>query len=245
MEKDRGKESDSSGIRGLSIALAVIVILAVLVFATISIALPAAHSHTDGSSGYGNSNGGYGMMSGNGGVNSIYTINNTSFNRINSVPSDVLINSTTNTVNVTSGIVTLPIEAAPTWYPRPGDFWLSYGLVNPNISIKQGTTINFIFINMDNITHMPAITTIGPPYSYMFMGSSTMDTGMMGGQSNTNGDLYAVGPMLSGTSSQNQNVGYVATNLSVTFNNPGSYWYVCLVPGHAQMGMYGEISVHD
>ena len=243
MEKDKSKEGASGGIRRLSVALAVIVILVVLVSATISVALSTTHSYGGGSHSY--SGGGYGMMSGNGGGDAVYLINNTSFNRINSVPSDVLINSATNIVNVTSGIVTLPIEAAPTWYPRPGDFWLSYGLVNPNISIKLGTTINFIFINMDSITHMPAITTIGPPYSYMLMGSSTMDTGMMGGQSNTNGDLYAVGPMLSGTSAQNQNIGYAATNLSVTFNNLGSYWYACLVPGHAQMGMYGEISVHE
>ena len=43
-----------------------------------------------------------------------------------------------------------------------------------------------MFINMDNITHMPAITTIGPPYSYMpmqgnMMGSGTdSGSGMMG-----------------------------------------------------------------
>ncbi len=250
MEEKRGKDSGASRMGGVYIALAAIAILVVLAVATISIALPTAHSYNDGNRSYSNGNNEYGMMSGNGGTDPVYTINNTSFNRMNSVPPGVLINNATNTINVTTGNVTLLIEAAPTWYPRSGDFWFSYGLINPNISVKQGTNVHFIFINMDNITHMPAITTLAPPYSYMpmensMMGSGTTASGMMGYQGGNNGAWLAIGPMLSGTDAQNHALTYSVTNLSVTFNNPGSYWYICLVPGHAEMGMYGNISVHN
>ena len=178
-----------------------------------------------------------------------FSVNNTSFNRMNSVPAGVAVNNSSNTINVTSKSVTLIVEAAPTWYPRQGDFWLIYGLVNPNIVIREGTTVHFVFINMDNITHMPAITTNGPPYSYMpmqgkMMGSGTdSGSGMMGYQSGGNGSWLAVGPMLSGTSTNAQDQAYAASNLTVTFSSSGSYYYICLIPGHAQMGMYGEISV--
>ena len=168
---------------------------------------------------------------------SVFAINNTSFKGIDSVPFGVLANNSSNTIDVTSKTVTLIVEAAPTWYHRHGDFWLIYGQINPTIIIKQGTTIRFVFINMDNITHMPAITTIGPPYSYM-----PMQEGMMGYQNSTN-SWPAIGSMLTGVSAAIPNTAYAATSLSMTFNSSGNYYYICLIPGHAKMGMYGQISV--
>ena len=91
---------------------------------------------------------------------------------------------------------------------------------------------------MDNETHVPAITTIPPPYSYM-----PMMNGMMGGGTQTAAWL-AIGPMLSGAANtSNQNVVYSDATLTVRFSNAGTFWYLCLYPGHAQMGMYGEIEV--
>jgi len=32
-------------------------------------------------------------------------------------------------------------------------------------------------------------------------------------------------------------------NYTTVFDNAGTYWYLCMYPGHAQMGMYGKIIV--
>ena len=238
---DTGKTKPDRGLTSVTTIVSVIII-AVLVFAAISAAAFVM---------YGSGTGGFGSGQSGGGINSAFSVNNTSFNRMNSVPAGALVNNSSNSINVTSKSVTLIVEAAPTWYPRHGDFWLIYGLVNPNIVIREGTTVHFVFINMDNITHMPAITTIGPPYSYMpmqgnMMGSGTdSGSGMMGYQSGGNGSWLAIGPspMLPGTSANAQDQAYAASNLTVTFSSSGNYYYICLIPGHAQMGMYGEISV--
>ncbi|MCL4519914.1 MAG: hypothetical protein M1587_12045 [Thaumarchaeota archaeon] len=223
----------------------------------------------------GNSSGGMnsmmqGMMNGNGMQNMMNqmmaptsTIDNQTVNSAYSTPaSGVTVDRATNTISVDSSGIILPIEAAPIWYPQSGDYWLVYGLVNPKIVVAQGETVNFLFINMDNETHMPAITTITPPYQYMPMmqqqqsessnngGGGGMMSGMMGasgsggnrGVASSSNDWLAIGPMLSGVSNPSSTV-YSDITLPVTFNNTGTFWYLCLYPGHAQMEMYGEISV--
>ena len=236
---DTRKTKTDGGLTAVTTIVSVIIIVGI-VFTAISAAAFVM---------YGSGIDGFGSGRHGGGINSAFSINNTSFNRMNSVPEGVVVNNSSNTINVTSKSVTLIVEAAPTWYPKQGDFWLIYGLVNPNIVIREGTTVHFVFINMDNITHMPAITTNSPPYSYMpmqngMMGSGTdSGSGMMGYQSGGNGSWLAVGPMLSGTSANAQDQAYAASNLTVTFSSSGNYYYICLIPGHAQMGMYGEISV--
>ncbi len=165
------------------------------------------------------------------------TLNNSTFNSINSPLAGVSVDAGTNTVTIGANNVTIPVEAAPVWYPQSGDYWLIYGLVNPTIQIDKGQLVNFLFINMDNDTHMPALTTIPPPYSYM-----TMMGGMM---SQSQSGWLAVGPMLRGvpTGAVTSNTAYVDTTVSVRFNDTGTFWYICLVMGHAQMGMYGKIIV--
>ncbi len=183
------------------------------------------------------------------------TINNQTFSSTyGTPPTGVTVNRKTNTISIDTSGVTLPIEAAPIWYPQFRDFWLVYGLVNPRIVVTQGETIHFLFINMDNQTHVPAVTTIAPPYQYMPMmqdsGMQNMMSSMMGGGSSTgvnqgataSSDWLAIGPMLSGVANPSSTV-YSDITLPATFNSTGTFWYLCLYPGHAQMGMYGEITV--
>ncbi|MDG6908375.1 MAG: hypothetical protein JRN20_21600 [Nitrososphaerota archaeon] len=219
-----------------------------------------------GGSGYGGMMGGssYGgdMMGGNenGGIYGgmmapTSTIDNqTVSSSYSTPPSGVTVNRATNTISIDASGVTLPIEAAPIWYPQSGDFWLIYGLVNPEIVVNHGETVHFLFINMDNETHMPAITTLAPPYQYMPMmqdsGMQNMMSGMMGGASSSgpnqgatsSNDWLAIGPMMSGVGNPASTV-YSGVTLSVTFSSTGTFWYLCLYPGHAQMGMYGKILV--
>jgi rusticyanin len=178
---------------------------------------------------------GNGMM-GEGMMNTqISSIDNATFNHINALQNGVTVDKATNTVSINSPGVTLPIEAAPLWYPQSGEYWLIYGLVNPKILVKQGMQVNFLFINMDNEFHVPAITTMPPPYPYM-----PMMSGMMGGNYQ-----FKVGAMLPGVASSTSggNPVYSDSTLSVSFSTTGTYWYVCLYQDHAQMGMYGEIQV--
>lgn len=166
------------------------------------------------------------------------SIDNATFDRINSPPQGVAVDRATNTIYVNASSLTVPIEASPLWYPHSGEYWLMYGLVNPTIVLKQGTEIDFLFINMDNETHVPGITALSPPYSYMPM----MD-GMMG-DSPSRGAWLATGPMLPGVANTTSiNPLYSDSIIPVTFSDTGIFWYLCLYPGHAQMGMYGEILV--
>jgi len=190
--------------------------------------------------------GGYGGMMGRfggydggyyGTMGSVSTIDNATFNKINSPPDGVTVDKTTNTIHVGVNTSTIPVEAAPIWYLKSGEYWLIYGLVNPTISVKQGATIQFLFTNMDNESHMPATITLSPPYSFMPM----MDAM---GTSFSRSTWLTLGPMLPGVSNiPSTNPLYADASVSVTFSSAGTFWYVCLHPGHAQMGMYGEIKV--
>ncbi|MEM3845155.1 MAG: plastocyanin/azurin family copper-binding protein [Candidatus Parvarchaeota archaeon] len=224
--KTQNKENREGSETAIVIAITISI---VIVFTAISMAMLVPFHYDSGTAGFG---------SGQSGVSSsTFFISNATFQKMNSVPPDVLVNRSNNTITVSSNEAKIIVEAAPSWYPRPGDFWLIYGLVNPTIIVKDNTTINFVFINMDNITHMPAITTVSPPYSYM-----PMQQNMMGYVGNT-GSWPAIGSMLPATSGQSQQPVYAATNLSMAFNSSGNYYYICLIPGHAEMGMYGKISV--
>lgn len=170
------------------------------------------------------------------------TIDNATFNSINTPPSGVLVHKSNNTISISANGTTIPIEAAPVWYPRSGDYWLVYGLVNPTITVKQGARVNFLFMNMDNDIHMPGVTAIPPPYQNCPMMSGMMNSDMSGGGGNS---WLGIGPMLSGVanSTVTANTQYSDATLSITFSQTGTYWYLCLVMGHAQMGMYGKLLV--
>jgi rusticyanin len=177
---------------------------------------------------------GNGMMGGGMMGTPSSSIDKGTFNRINVPPIGVTVDKASNTISVTTSGVTIPIEAAPLWFPpQPGEYWVVYGLVNPKILVKPEVEVNFLFINMDNETHVAAITTMPPPYPYM---------PMMGGMMNYQ---FKMGPMLPGVASSlsGGNPVYSDSTLSVTFTTTGTYWYVCLYQDHAQMGMYGEIQV--
>jgi rusticyanin len=184
---------------------------------------------------------GNGMM-GNGMMNfPVADIDNATFNSINHAPVGVTVNTERNSISIDASGLTIPVEAAPLWYPQSGEYWLAYGLVNPTFRVKQGVVVNFLFINMDNETHMAGVTSLPPPYPEMPMMNSMMGNGMMqGGYGSVS--WLSVGAMVLGVQGQTSRV-YSDSMLPTTFNQPGTFWYICLYPRHAQMGMYGEIDV--
>lgn len=165
------------------------------------------------------------------------TITQAAFSAINSPPAGAVVDPAQNTLRANANGTSIMIEGSPLWDPRPGDFFLAYGLANPTLVLPVDATTGFLFVNMDNETHNFAVTTVAPPYSHMPM----MEGGMMSGG---DGGWPAMSPMLPGVSSfQGNGTLYQDVTVTMTFPHAGTYWYLCLYPGHAEMGMYGKIVV--
>ncbi len=109
-----------------------------------------------------------------------------------------------------------------------------HGLVNPTIIVPQGAIIQLNLLNMDygdKMDHTVEIVTVPPPYPYMTM-------------------MYLGPPMvppmpeLPWRSEKNaQAAHYAALGQSFTASTPGTYWYVCPTPEHAEKGMFGQFVV--
>lgn len=101
------------------------------------------------------------------------------------------------------------------------------GLYNPTIYATTATDLHLTLINIDTDSyHNFALSQNPPPYDFM--------TGMMQG----NGLMYSTNylpPVHSGS--------FAYINISYQFDAPGTYWYLCTYPGHAENGMYGKIVV--
>lgn len=112
-----------------------------------------------------------------------------------------------------------------------GDVFVIYGLINPTIVIKSSSMsveLTFTVVNLDDdMYHNFVITQNPPPYPYMM-------AGMMG---NFNGNFFYMMPYLPPTSNGNA----YTYSYSISLNYPGTFWYICTYPGHAEEGMYGEI----
>ncbi|MCY0859235.1 MAG: sulfocyanin-like copper-binding protein [Sulfolobaceae archaeon] len=128
----------------------------------------------------------------------------------------------------------------PSYAHADHDVFVIYGLINPTLIIPAGATVQLIFINLDdNMYHNFVVTTYPPPYPYNVM-PETMMGGMMGGYYSGYRTLFYMPYIPYANYAQ----GY-AYEYSTTFvlSSPGTYWYLCTYPGHAELGMYGELIV--
>ena len=120
-----------------------------------------------------------------------------------------------------------------------GDVFVIGGLIDPTLVFRRGTELNVTVVNMDDdMYHNFVLTTLPPPYDYMMMASGgSMGPGMMSSAETT---LLSTMPMLPPVDDAQ---GYAsAYTYSVTLNASSAIWYVCTYPGHAQSGMYGEVT---
>jgi rusticyanin len=108
-----------------------------------------------------------------------------------------------------------------------------YGLINPTIVMKQGTNVKMIVVNVDeDMPHSLAVVNIPPPYpqtlhmiqTYLAFPGATTPMPMMG-----------LPPA--------QNNLYPTWTIEFTASSQGTYYYICAVPQHAALGMYGTIIV--
>lgn len=107
------------------------------------------------------------------------------------------------------------------------DVFVIYGLINPTLVIPSGASVQFTVVNLDDdMYHNLVVSPVGPPYPYMAM------LGMMSG--------YWMPFLPPADYSQGTAHEYSYT---LTLNQPGTYWYLCTYPDHAESGMYGELEV--
>lgn len=131
-----------------------------------------------------------------------------------------------NTLHYATTHVTVVALAAPPG--RPGMYWQVDGRVNPTIVVPAHSTVTVDFADGDPGHHHGfELTTANPPYPKMAMAA---------GQVAAPGALIMPVPPPQGSS-------WYGKTVTFTAPAPGTYHYICPVPGHAQRGMWGTFTV--
>jgi rusticyanin len=128
-----------------------------------------------------------------------------------------------NTIRFTSSPVSFTVAAVP-----PGGPDMTFrigGLVNPNLVIPAHATVTVEFINADtDQAHGWEVTSLGPLFPFQ-IGQPALPGAFARGL----GDPTSAGDG--------------AETITFSAGDGGQYRYVCPMPGHAQMGMHGILTV--
>ena len=173
-----------------------------------------------GGYGYGGTIGGYGSGTGS-------TVSTATVARMgNAVPSGVSIDRTRDRIVFTGRNVQLNVVGSP--MGQKDQTFRIGGLVNPTIVVPKGAEVRISFVNADTkMPHNFVVTPAGPPFAYMTM---------MQAPPAFSGAATPILGAPSGNSAESADTSFVA-------NAPGQYTYLCVVPGHAERGMYGSFVV--
>jgi rusticyanin len=142
------------------------------------------------------------------------------------VPADANVNRVANTITFTTRTVNLTAEASPAG--GPDETFRIAGLVNPKLVVPAGARVSILVINADPDTAHGLAVTVGQDVS-SWMPMMTTRPAFPGSALWFLGNPTAAG-MHAGT-------------LTFTAARPGTYQYLCPVPGHAQKGMTGTFTV--
>lgn len=142
------------------------------------------------------------------------------------IPPGAHVNRATRTITFTTIRVRLAVIASP---PRgPDETFRIAGLVNPTLVIPAGARVSIRVVNADPDTaHGLVITGSRDIRSWMPM--------MTARPAFAGSALWFLGNPTT--------AGMHAGTLTFTATTPGSYRYLCAVPGHAQKGMGGTLNV--
>jgi rusticyanin len=142
----------------------------------------------------------------------------------NALPEGARVSACADQITFSKMAVSLVIEAAPS--NNPDMTFRVAGLINPTVTVPQGATVQIEFINADtDEAHALVITSAAPPYALRvpaipaFAGSAATPIG---------------DPTTSGQG---------AADISFVAGTAGTYYYLCPMPGHAEMGMVGQFIV--
>ena len=141
-------------------------------------------------------------------------------------PAGAVIGRASNTITLTASTVRLTMLAGPPGVPD--ETFHVAGLTNPAIIVPAGARVSIQVINADSDTaHGLVITASGATASWMPM--------MTAAPAFPGSALWFLGKPTT--------AGMHAGTLTFTAATPGSYQYLCPVPGHAQEGMAGTFTV--
>ena len=146
----------------------------------------------------------------------------------NRIPPGAHINQAARTITFTTGSVHLAAVASPAG--GPDETFRIAGMVNPKITVPSGAQVSIQVINSDPDAAHGLVITSGPGQS-SWMPMMTSRAAFSGAALWFLGNPTAAG-MHAGT-------------LTFTAATPGTYHYLCPVPGHAQKGMTGVFTVSN
>jgi rusticyanin len=142
------------------------------------------------------------------------------------IPAGARVDHATRTITFTSMTVRLTAVASPPG--GPDETFRIAGLVNPWVVVPAGADVSIEVINADPDTAHGLVVTAGrPATSWMPM--------MTAGPAFAGSALWFLGNPTS--------AGMHAGTLTFTASSPGTYRYLCPVPGHARKGMSGILTV--
>jgi rusticyanin len=139
-------------------------------------------------------------------------------------PAAARIDRSARTITFTGTSVSFTVVAIPPFGPDM-TFGIA-GLSNPKVIVRKGARVTVRFINADpNEAHAWMVTSRQPPFTF---GQSVIPA-ITGAFAGVIGDPTAAGDG--------------ASTITFQASTVGSYYYICPMPGHAQMGMYGGLVV--
>jgi rusticyanin len=141
------------------------------------------------------------------------------------VPAGAQVSKAANTITFTTTNVTLAVLASPS---MPAESFRIAGMTNPVISVPAGAHVTIELVNADaDMAHGLVITASGATASWMPM--------MTARPAFAGSALWFLGNPTT--------AGMHEGTLAFTAAAPGTYRYLCPVPGHAQKGMAGTLTV--
>lgn len=143
------------------------------------------------------------------------------------------VDTATNTVSYQGTHVTIDVIAVQPG--KPDTTFEVAGLADPTVKVPLGATVTLDLVNMDYGSDMPhglVLTRLPPPYPY-----TPMPLMMSGGL------FSGIPPLAARTDEDLQSARYASASMQFRADAPGTYYYVCQVPGHAQHGMYGKLVI--
>jgi rusticyanin len=141
------------------------------------------------------------------------------------VPAGASVNRAARTITFTTTTVDLAVLASPS---MPAESFRIAGMTDPTVSVPAGAHVTIELVNAD--ADMAHGLVIMPP------GAARSDMPMMtASPSFTGAALWFLGKPTA--------AGMHAATITFTAATPGSYQYLCPVPGHAEEGMAGTFTV--
>ncbi len=142
----------------------------------------------------------------------------------NQVPEGASIDTCHDRITFTTPAVSLVVEAVP--HSDPDMTFRIAGLVDPTVIVPFDARVTVEFINADtDQAHGWLITAAQPPFAFR----PRTPPALAGASAAVIGDPTPAGQG--------------ALTLSFTASTAGTYHYICPMPGHAEMGMYGSFIV--